>query len=102
MLRNVATSEKTGIMSLDVHFHVKDKQMDKRTKKLREYFPESNDETKLAILARSQRLVIGKKPLQLIEYDVGDGESMYAVYSKENNTIYIRLINLEDFPFIIS
>lgn len=90
------------IIKLYVHVHVKDTEMDKRTRKLREYFPEADSETKLAILGSSQRLVIGKRPLQLVEYDVGDGESMYAVYSKENNTIYIRLINLEDFPFIIS
>jgi hypothetical protein len=65
---------------------------DKRTRKLRQYFPEADEETKLVLMGLSQRLVVGGEPLQLVEYDVGDNHSMYAAYSKEKNTIYIRLI----------
>jgi hypothetical protein len=71
--------------------------MDKRTRKLRQYFPDADETTRLAILGKSQRLVIGEIPLQLTEYQVGDGESMYAAYSEETNTIYIRLVDLSFF-----
>ena len=72
--------------------------MDKRTKKLRQYFPEANNETRLVILGPSQRLIIGKEPLQLTEYNVGENESMYAAFSEERNTIYIRLVSSQNFP----
>ena len=75
--------------------------MDKRTRKLRQYFPKANEDTRLVILGRSQKLAIGSTPLQLMEYSVGDNETMYAVFSEERNTIYIRLIDSEDFPFFI-
>jgi hypothetical protein len=71
--------------------------MDKRTKKLRQYFPGADESTRLVILGQSQRLVIGDVPLQLTEFPVGDGESMYAAYSEETNTIYIRLLELSFF-----
>lgn len=71
--------------------------MDQRARTLRQYFPDADDSTRLAILGQSQRLVIGNEPLQLTEYQVGDGETMYAAYSKETNTIYIRLIDLSFF-----
>ena len=64
----------------------------KRTRKLRQYFPETSDKTRLVLMGPSQRLRIGGKPIQLVEYSVGDGQSMYAAYSNENDTIYIRLI----------
>lgn len=68
--------------------------MNKRNKKLREYFPSANEETRLVIMGSSARLVIGRSPLQLTEYDVGKGKRMYAAYSEATNTIYIRLIEL--------
>ena len=68
--------------------------MDKnRTRKLRQYFPDTDEDTRLVLMGASQRLVINGLPLQLIEYDVGDNQSMYAAYSKELNVIYIRLID---------
>jgi hypothetical protein len=71
--------------------------MNKRARKLRQYFPKASESTRLVIMGRSQRLIIGAAPLQLTEYDVGDGESMYAAYSEETDTIYIRLIELSFF-----
>lgn len=71
--------------------------MSRRTKKLRQYFPRASESTRLVILGQSQRLIIGDIPLLLTEYDVGDGESMYAAYSEETDTIYIRLIELSFF-----
>lgn len=71
--------------------------MNKRTKKLRQYFPDADESTRLVIMGRSQRVKIGETPMQLTEYDVGDGESMYAAFSPDTNTIYIRLIELSFF-----
>lgn len=71
--------------------------MDKRTRKLRQHFPETDDETRLVILGASTKLVIGDKPLQLTRYTIGKNEEMYAAYSEETNTIYIRLLNINLF-----
>jgi len=66
--------------------------MDKKTRTLLQHFPDANDETKLALLGPSQRLVFGKTPLQLQQYPVGDDEVIYAAYSEDTNTIYIRFL----------
>ena len=64
--------------------------MDKRTRKLRQRFPGTDSETRLVILGPTQRLKIGDKPLLLQEHPVGNNEYIYAAYSEETNTIYIR------------
>ena len=71
--------------------------MDKGTRKLREYFPDANTETRLVLLGPSQRLVIEGHPLELTQYRVGENEFMYAAFSKEKNTIYIRLVDSDFF-----
>jgi len=67
--------------------------MDKRQKKLREYFKDAGPNTRLAIVGPSWRLVINGEPLELIEYSVGDNQTMYAAYSRELDKIFVRLID---------
>jgi hypothetical protein len=71
--------------------------MDKRTRKLRQHFPKADEDTRLVILGAATRLVIGDKPLQLTRYEIGKKEEIYAAYSEETNTIYIRLLDISLF-----
>lgn len=64
-------------------------------KKLRQVFPDTDEETTLIFLGPSTRLRIGNKPIQLAAYPLGDGRFVYAAYSTERNQIYVRL---DDFP----
>ena len=68
--------------------------MDKRTKKLREQFPGTNNETRLVILGKAQRIKIGDELVQLKRYPVGNNEYIYAAYVEDTNVIYLRLIEL--------
>lgn len=63
--------------------------------KLRQIFPDANEETTLVFLSPSTRLRVGKKPIQLAPYPLGDGTFVYAAFSPEKNQLYVRL---QDFP----
>ena len=65
------------------------------SRKLRQIFPDSNNETELVILGPSTRLRIADKPIQLAQYPLGGGRYIYAAFSPERNQLYVRF---EDFP----
>jgi len=68
--------------------------MDETTKKLIEYFPGASETTRLTLLGPGTRLVIRKQPITLSEYDVGEGNHVYAAYSPVTDTIYMRFVEL--------
>lgn len=69
-------------------------------KKLKQIFPDANEDTSLVILSPSTRIRIGKVPVHLAPYQLGSGQSVYAAYSPEKNQIYLRLVDFEN-PFSI-
>ncbi len=64
-------------------------------KKLRQIFPDADEETTLVFLAPSTRIKIGDKPIQLGRYPLANGRHIYAAFSPEKNQLYVRLM---DFP----
>lgn len=65
-------------------------------KKLKQVFPDANEETQLVMLSPSTRIRIGKNPIQLAPYGLEDGNVVYAAFSKEKNQIYLRLVDFQN------
>ncbi len=65
-------------------------------KKLRQIFPDTNEETTLVFLAPSTRIRIGNKPIQLAPYPLADDKLIYAAFSPEKNQLYVRLVDFPD------
>jgi hypothetical protein len=68
-------------------------------KRLKQIFPETDDDTTLVLLSPSTRIKIGKIPLQLAPYTIAEGHTVHAAYSADKNQIYLRLVDLEN-PFM--
>lgn len=59
--------------------------------KLREIFPEADEDTRLVLIGPSVRIRIGKNTVVLREYEIGGGKYIHAGFIKERNTIVLRL-----------
>ena len=55
-------------------------------------FPEIGSDTKLVLLGMATNILEGKNRIVVARHYVGDGEYVYAGYSKHTNTVYIRLL----------
>lgn len=62
------------------------------SKKLTNLFPGTDDKTKLVVLGLGTNILEGKSRVEVAQYNVGAGEYIHAGYSKQTNTIYIRLV----------
>lgn len=61
-------------------------------RKLANIFPEANNKTRLVMLGLATNVLEGKNRIQVAQHYVGDGEYIHAGFSKDTNTIYIRLL----------